>query len=78
VAGTIREIYPDLTLINPANGLMRQMQAYFKEREFFCDRENNGATTIFITAGREISERIIDQLDLNCDNLIETELSVFE
>jgi len=54
------------------------MQAYFKEREFFCDREYKGSTTIFITAGREISERIMDQLDLNCDNLIETELSVFE
>ncbi|WKY47021.1 glutamate racemase [Eubacteriaceae bacterium ES3] len=78
VADTIRELYPDLLLINPANGLMEQMKQYFNEADFFCDRERKGATTIFITAGREISERIIDELDLKCDNLIETELSAFE
>jgi len=78
VAGTIRQMYPELMLINPANGLVRQLNKHLEEFDYFNTGESSemGITNILTTADYDIFERMISELELNCDSLAMTELTL--
>ncbi|MBC3797200.1 glutamate racemase [Acetobacterium tundrae] len=78
VSGTIRQMYPELTLINPANGLVRQLDKHLKEFDYYNTEETaeSGSTKILTTGDYDIFERMIKELDLNCDALEMTELKL--
>lgn len=76
VAVTIRQMYPELELINPANGLVRQINKHFKEYNYFNAQEPSGITKILTTADYGIFETMIKELELNCDSLEMTELKL--
>ncbi|MBI4855869.1 MAG: aspartate/glutamate racemase family protein [Acetobacterium woodii] len=74
VSVTIRQMYPELELINPANGLVNQLNKYCTEFDFFNTQEPAGTTHILMTADYDIFERMVRELELNCDSLEMTEL----
>lgn len=74
VAVTIRQMYPELELINPANGLVRQLNKHLTEFNYFNNQEEMGRTQILTTADYDIFERMIKELELDCDSLELTEL----
>jgi glutamate racemase len=76
VSYTIRQMYPELQLINPANGLVRQLDKHFKEFDYFNTQTPAGVTRILTTADYEIFQKMIKELDLNCDSLEMTELKL--
>ena len=76
VSVTIRQMYPELELINPANGLVNQLNKYFTEFDFFNTQEPAGMTHILTTADYDIFERMIRELELNCDTLEMTRLKL--
>ncbi len=76
VAVTIRQMYPELELINPANGLVRQLNKHLTEFNYFNNQEEMGRTQILTTADYDIFERMIKELELDCDSLELTELKL--
>ena len=76
VAVTIRQMYPELELINPANGLVRQLNKHLTEFNYFNTQEAVGSTKILTTADYDIFERMIKELELDCDSLELTELNL--
>ncbi len=76
VAVTIRQMYPELELINPANGLVRQLNKHLTEFNYFNNQEEMGHTQILTTADYDIFERMIKELELDCDSLELTELKL--
>ena len=76
VAGTIRQMYPELNLINPADGLVRQLEKHLQDTDYFSPGESTGVTTILTTADYDIFETMINELELNCDTLEMTELNI--
>lgn len=74
VAGTIRQMYPELDLINPARGLVSQLEKHLQENDYFNPGEPSGVSQILTTADFEIFEMMIDELQLTCDSLEMTEL----
>lgn len=77
VSVTIRKMYPELELINPANGLVRQLNKHLTEFNYFNIQEKMGNTQILTTADYDIFERMIKELEINCDSLEMTELEMF-
>ncbi|MEA4804455.1 aspartate/glutamate racemase family protein [Acetobacterium wieringae] len=76
VAVTIRQMYPELELINPANGLVRQLNKHLAEFNYFNTQDEVGSTQILTTADYDIFERMIKELELDCDSLELTELKL--
>ncbi|WP_145972713.1 glutamate racemase [Acetobacterium woodii] len=76
VSVTIRQMYPELELINPANGLVRQLNKHLTEFNYFNSQEKIGTTQILTTADYDIFERMIKELELDCDSLEITELKL--
>jgi glutamate racemase len=76
VAVTIRQMYPELELINPANGLVRQLNKHLTEFNYFNVQDEMGSTQILTTADYDIFERMIKELELDCDSLEMTELKL--
>ncbi|MDD3305589.1 MAG: aspartate/glutamate racemase family protein [Acetobacterium sp.] len=76
VAVTIRQMYPELELINPANGLVRQLNKHLTEFNYFNTQEEVGRTQILTTADYDIFERMINELELDCDSLEMTQLKL--
>lgn len=76
VAVTIRQMYPELELINPANGLVRQLNKHLTEFNYFNTQDEVGSTKILTTADYDIFERMIKELELDCDALELTELNL--
>ena len=76
VAVTIRQMYPELELINPANGLVRQLNKHLTEFNYFNTQDTVGSTKILTTADYDIFERMIKELELDCDSLELTELNL--
>ena len=76
VSVTIRQMYPELELINPANGLVRQLNKHLTEFNYFNTQDTVGSTKILTTADYDIFERMIKELELDCDSLELTELNL--
>ena len=76
VSVTIRQMYPELELINPANGLVRQLNKHLTEFNYFNTQDTVGSTEILTTADYDIFERMIKELELDCDSLELTELNL--
>lgn len=76
VAGTIRDMYPDLYLINPANGLVRMLKGFLDERDCYNTQALIGRTVILTTADFPVFERMIEKLNLQCSALKMTELII--
>ncbi len=74
VSVTIRQMYPELELINPANGLVNQLKKYFNEFDYFNTQKQAGNTEILTTADYDIFERMIKELELECESLKLTNL----
>jgi len=77
VAGTIRKMYPELNLINPAEGLVRLLEENLQENDGFNPGEAAFVTQILTTGDFEIFENMISELELNCDSLEMTKLKGF-
>ena len=69
-------MYPELELINPANGLVRQLNKHLTEFNYFNTQNEVGYTKILTTADYDIFERMIKELELDCDSLEMTELKL--
>jgi glutamate racemase len=69
-------MYPELELINPANGLVRQLNKHLAEFNYFNTQDEVGSTQILTTADYDIFERMIKELELDCDSLELTELKL--
>lgn len=76
VAVTIRQMYPELELINPANGLVRQLNKHLTEFDYYNTQEELGRTQILTTADYDIFERMIKELEIDCDALEMTQLKL--
>ncbi|MDO9493611.1 glutamate racemase [Acetobacterium sp.] len=76
VSVTIRQMYPELELINPANGLVRQLNKHLTEFNYFNTQDQVGNTQILTTADYDIFKRMIKELELNCNSLEMTELKL--
>ncbi len=76
VSVTIRQMYPELELINPANGLVRQLNKHLTEFNYFNAQQKIGTTQILTTADYDIFEQMIKELALDCDSLEITELKL--
>lgn len=76
VAVTIRQMYPELELINPANGLVRQLNKHLTEFNYFNNQDDMGRTQILTTADYDIFERMIKELEIDCETLEMTELKL--
>lgn len=76
VSVTIRQMYPELELINPANGLVRQLNKHLTEFNYFNTQDTVGSTKILTTADYDIFERMIKELELDCDSLELTQLNL--
>ena len=76
VAVTIRQMYPELELINPANGLVRQLNKHLTEFNYFNTQDEVGSTKILTTADYDIFQRMIKELELDYDSLEMTELKL--
>ena len=76
VSVTIRQMYPELELINPANGLVNQLKKYFTEFDYFNTQKQSGNTEILTTADYDIFERMIKELELDCESLKLTNLKL--
>ncbi|MBU4540422.1 MAG: aspartate/glutamate racemase family protein [Firmicutes bacterium] len=76
VAVTIRQMYPELELINPANGLVRQLNKHLTEFNYYNTQEELGRTQILTTADYDIFERMIKELEIDCDALEMTQLKL--
>ncbi|MGV8906813.1 MAG: glutamate racemase [Acetobacterium sp.] len=76
VAGTIKQMYPELNLINPAEGLVRLLEKHLQENDAFNTGESAGVTQILTTGDFDIFENMIGELELCCDSLKMTELEI--
>lgn len=78
VSGTIKKMYPELNLINPALGLVRLMEKHLQENDYFNEDDTVGVTNILTTGDYEIFEAMINELEICCDSLEMTELEGLE
>ena len=78
VSGTISEMYPELYQINPANGLVRMMKRHLTEFGAYNPQKTQGLTRILTTSDYDVFERMIEKLDLNCEELKITKLKMIE
>jgi len=76
VAVTIRQMYPELELINPANGLVRQLNKHLTDFNYYNTQKELGRTQILTTADYDIFERMIKELEIDCDALEMTQLKL--
>ncbi len=76
VSGTIADMYPQLYQINPANGLVAMLRRFLDERNLYNDQDKVGQTVILTTADYPVFKRMIEKLDLNCDTLKMTKLTI--
>ncbi|MGL4607726.1 MAG: glutamate racemase [Eubacteriaceae bacterium] len=76
VSVTFREMYPEINLIDPAMGLVQQLEKYLIKND--CANESNmpGKTKILTTGDLDIFEKMIQNLDLICDSLELTTLDL--
>lgn len=72
VSETIRELYPHIWLIDPAQKMSDIVDTYLEENELYSPPKENNTTNIFIT-GKEIdlkrSEALLEELDISYDAL---------
>jgi len=76
VAGTIKKMYPELNLINPADGLVRLMEKHLQKNDYFNNEDAQCTTQILTTGDFEIFENMINELELNCASLKMTEFEI--
>jgi glutamate racemase len=74
VSGTIKKMYPELELINPAKGMVRKLETFLEENDAYNKETLIGGTRILTTGDYKIFERMIYELDLSCDSLKLTKL----
>ncbi|MDO4287896.1 MAG: glutamate racemase [Eubacterium sp.] len=77
VRESIEQMYPELTIINPAERQIASLRAYLAERDLLNDA--GGTTEIYTTrnvADEKIITQIIDHIGLKYDVLAQTELDV--
>lgn len=72
VAETIRELYPDIWLIDPAQKMVEIVNEYLSEQKIKRDDNKKGKVTIYITGGeleKKRSEILLKELKIRYDHL---------
>lgn len=69
VSETIRKMYPEINLINPARGLVQQLEEYLEENDGNNEEIGLKTTQILTTDDMDIFEKMINRLELNCHSL---------
>lgn len=72
VSKTIKELYPDIWLINPAQKVIELVSQYLEKKNLINDKKFKGKTEVYITGAepeKQNSEKLLNELEINYNKL---------